>query len=173
MAITRGPQVAAATRRAAIAALLAAQMARPRLPALAADAADRYKADVVYALPNGKKVELTVRRFTGLGDPAWSYPKREIGSRLYTSFPPAWPYTSPSDFRRLDEEVDTSFYRQPKLVYHIDEASVCALTRYYASEIPAGSDVLDICSSWVSHYPEDFPARMKSLVGTGISAAEL
>jgi len=61
----------------------------------------------------------------------------------------------------------------PKLVYHIDEASVCALTRYYADSISAGSDVLDICSSWVSHYPEDFPARMRSIVGTGISPIEL
>ena len=33
--------------------------------------------------------------------------------------------------------------------------------------------ILDICSSWVSHYPLDFPARMSRISATGISALEL
>ena len=88
--------------------------------------------------------------------------------------PPAWPYTD-KDFIRLDEEPDTKFYRpyQPKLVYHIDEGAVASLTHYYDKAIPKGSDVLDICSSWVSHYPRSFPETMKSLTGTGINTIEL
>ncbi|KAL3895524.1 MAG: hypothetical protein SGPRY_013491, partial [Prymnesium sp.] len=99
----------------------------------------------------GKQTELLVRRYTGVGDPAWTYPRREIGTRLFATFPTSWPYTAPDSFLRIDEQPDTTFYKLPRLVYHIDEPSVCALTRYYADTIAAGSDVLDICSSWVSH----------------------
>jgi len=47
------------------------------------------------------------------------------------------------------------FTTQPRLVYHIDDAAVGALTRYYRSVLYEGANVLDICSSWVSHYPID------------------
>ena len=96
-------------------------------------------------------------RYTGAGDPGWTYQKRELTKGLYAAeWPAAWPYTS-NDFKRMDEEADTAFYRFPKLVYHIDEGAVAALTRYYDAAVPAGAEVLDICSSWLSHYPRDFP----------------
>ena len=60
------------------------------------------------------------------------------------------------DMRRIDENDDTQFYDFPKLVYHIDEGAVAALTQFYARTI-AGSAILDICSSWVSHYPPTSP----------------
>jgi hypothetical protein len=31
---------------------------------------------------------------------------------------------------------------------------VGALTKYYNANFPEGADVLDICSSWVSHFPK-------------------
>ena len=68
---------------------------------------------------------------------------------------------------------DTDFYTVPKLVYHIDEGAVAALTHFYDKRIADGSEILDICSSWVSHYPRDFPGRMKAIVGTGINELEL
>jgi len=112
-------------------------------------------------------------RYTGAGDPAWTYQKRDVSKAVYTAdWPAAWPYT-PKDFLRMDEEPDTAFYKFPKLVYHIDEGAVAALTRYYDAAVPDGAEVLDICSSWLSHYPRDFPQRMKRLVGTGISETEL
>jgi hypothetical protein len=46
---------------------------------------------------------------------------------------------------------DSWFYSVPKLVYHIDEPAVAALTQYYRNNIPPKSDILDICSSWVSY----------------------
>lgn len=128
--------------------------------------------DVQYA-PGAKPVTITRRRFTGAGDPAWTYPVKDVSAYvLKEPFPAEWPY-APSDFVRMDEQPDTAFYKQPKLVYHIDEGAVAALTHYYDTAIKDGSDVLDICSSWVSHYPRDFPSRMRSLVGTGIGAIEL
>jgi SAM-dependent methyltransferase len=118
-------------------------------------------------------VQVTRSRLTGAGDPTWSYPQKDLtGSVLAEPFANAWPYSA-KDFVRLDEEPDPNFYRFPKLVYHIDEGAVAALTHYYDRAIPDGSDILDICSSWVSHYPRSFPSRMKSIVGTGISQTEL
>ena len=41
------------------------------------------------------------------------------------------------------------------------------------TEIAVGSVILDICSTWVSHYPDDFPQTMKRISGTGINTHEL
>jgi len=57
------------------------------------------------------------------------------------------------------------------LVYHIDDAAVMALTKYYASTFKDGEDVLDICSSWVSHYPKDWKGGR--VVGLGMNMYEL
>lgn len=77
-------------------------------------------------------------------------------------WPPTWPYT-PNDFRRQDETDDEDFYSQPRLVYHIDEGAVKALTQYYSKVFFPDARVLDICSSWVSHFPKDIPLRATAL----------
>ena len=162
------------TRRAALASAGAIV-----LPPLRSDAVAETEREILttFEVPMGKgaTIPLTKPRFTGAGDPAWTYLRRDLTKGLYPAdaWPTSWPYTKPDDFKRLDEAPDTAFYKYPKLVYHIDEGAVAALTRYYDAAVPDGAEVLDICSSWVSHYPRDFPKRMKSLVGTGISATEL
>ena len=46
----------------------------------------------------------------------------------------------PADlFRRLDESPDTDFYAMPRLVTHIDDATIAALTALYRERIPAGA----------------------------------
>ena len=67
----------------------------------------------------------------GAGDPACTYLRRDLTKGLYPAdaWPTSWPYTKPDDFKRLDEAPDTAFYKYPKLVYHIDEGAVAALTR--------------------------------------------
>lgn len=85
-------------------------------------------------------------------------------------WPAAWPY-SPDDFERSDESDDGIFYSEPRLVYHIDDAAVTALTDYYATNLQDGQDVLDICSSWVSHYPKDWKGG--KVVGLGMNDYEL
>ncbi len=51
---------------------------------------------------------------------------------------------------------------QPRFVTHIDDGAIAALTRYYEKVFPPsgqkGMAMLDMCSSWVSHYPKDFSA---------------
>jgi len=78
-----------------------------------------------------------------------------------------------SDFGRLDPYNDGIFYTIPRLVYHLDEPAVVALTQYYRRSIPPGSDILDVCSSWVSHYPTEFPECMGNISAIGMNAIEL
>jgi hypothetical protein len=85
-------------------------------------------------------------------------------------WPADWPY-SPEDFARSDESDDGIFYSEPRLVYHIDDSAVTALTDYYATNLQDGQDVLDICSSWVSHYPKDWKGG--NVVGLGMNDYEL
>lgn len=85
-------------------------------------------------------------------------------------WPEAWPY-SERDFARMDESSDQLFYDQARLVYHIDDPCVAALTDYYSKNFKDGDDVLDLCSSWVSHYPKDWKGG--KVVGLGMNQYEL
>jgi SAM-dependent methyltransferase len=110
-----------------------------------------------------------VRRITGDATP-FEFPVREVS--LVKEWPETPPF-SPEDFFRADSNDDGWFYTVPKLVYHIDEPAVASLTQYYRNNIPKGSNILDICSSWVSHYPLEFPDTMKNICATGINPLEL
>jgi len=85
-------------------------------------------------------------------------------------WPDEWPY-SPEDFTREDESDDGIFYQSSRLVYHIDDSAVGALTKYYGGCFKDGEDVLDICSSWVSHYPTEWNGG--NVVGLGMNEYEL
>lgn len=74
-------------------------------------------------------------------------------------------------FARQDESADESFYSDPRFVTHIDAATIEALTRFYAEFIKAGSDVLDLMSSWISHLPTDM--SLGRVAGLGMNEAEL
>jgi hypothetical protein len=58
-------------------------------------------------------------------------------------------------FRRTDETPDEEFYRTPRLVTHIDEPAIAAVTQLYRDLFPAGGEVLDLMSSRVSHLPPE------------------
>jgi len=74
-------------------------------------------------------------------------------------------------FGKQDAGDDLAFYAPPRLVMHIDDAAIAALTRYYRTVVPVGGRVLDLMSSWVSHLPpEQAYARV---VGHGMNADEL
>lgn len=91
---------------------------------------------------------------------------------------PKWPQEFPlksSDFGRYDENPDELFYSQPRFVTHIDDGAINALTQYYASVFPPSGQkdtaILDLCSSWISHYPKGYKAGKIS--GLGMNAEEL
>jgi len=74
-------------------------------------------------------------------------------------------------FARIDEADDALFYEPPRLVHHIDEHAVAALTEFYSRLLPAGGVLLDLMSSWVSHLPPD--VAYAEVIGHGMNAAEL
>ena len=78
-------------------------------------------------------------------------------------FPQEW-------FRRQDETPDPEFYREPRLVVHIDDPTIEAIRNYLGDELPASGTVLDLMSSWRSHLPYDFTG---TVVGLGLNRIEL
>ncbi|SFP38993.1 Methyltransferase domain-containing protein [Geodermatophilus dictyosporus] len=77
-------------------------------------------------------------------------------------------------FDRDDESPDTLFYGPPRLVTHIDDAAIAAVGGLYAElgidgAAPVPRRVLDLMSSWVSHFRTP-PAE---LVVLGMNAEEL
>ena len=78
-----------------------------------------------------------------------------------TVFPPGF-------FERDDVAPDSEFYGPPRLVTHIDDRAIAAVGALY-TELGLVGDVLDLMSSWISHF-EHPPQR---LVGLGMNAAEL
>lgn len=74
-------------------------------------------------------------------------------------------------FVRIDPSPDALFYGVARLVTHIDDATIAALTDYYREVLPAGGAVLDLMSSWVSHLPADVP--LARVAGLGMNAEEL
>lgn len=77
----------------------------------------------------------------------------------------------PKHFAREDAEDDARFYDFPRLVTHIDDAAIAALTEHYRQTIPPNADVLDLMSSWVSHLPGDL--SLGRVAGLGMNAEEL
>ncbi len=75
----------------------------------------------------------------------------------------------PRFFERMDPTPDAGFYIAPRLVTHIDDGAIAAVTQTY-EELGVGEGrVLDLMSSWVSHFAVPPP----ELVVLGLNAAEL
>jgi SAM-dependent methyltransferase len=74
-------------------------------------------------------------------------------------------------FGKLDTEADELFYEPPRLVYHIDEHAVAALTEFYRRVLPPGGVLLDLMSSWVSHLPPEIDYA--EVIGHGMNPEEL
>ena len=74
-------------------------------------------------------------------------------------------------FARQDESADALFYAQARMVVHIDDATIKALTAYYSEIIFDEANVLDLMSSWVSPLPAE--AKLGRVSGLGMNAEEL
>ncbi|GIL85525.1 hypothetical protein Vretimale_13351 [Volvox reticuliferus] len=89
-------------------------------------------------------------------------------------WPEKWPFR-PENFQRYDESPDSFFYSQPRFVTHIDDNAINALTKFYGEVFPSSGlesvAILDICSSWVSHYPKGYTAGR--VAGLGMNEQEL
>ena len=85
----------------------------------------------------------------------------------YAGFPPGF-------FDRADDRADGVFYTPSRLVTHIDDAAIAAVGDLYAElavdgSAPGTRRVLDLMSSWVSH----FRTPPSELVVLGMNADEL
>ena len=74
-------------------------------------------------------------------------------------------------FRRYDETPDEDFYRTPRIVTHIDDRAIAAVTQLYREFFPPGGEILDLMSSWVSHLPPEIEYRR--VIGLGMNEVEL
>ena len=61
-----------------------------------------------------------------------------------------------------------NFYDAPRFVPHIDDGAIASVTQYYRDTLPPGADILDVCSSWVSHLPDEL--QLGRVVGLGMNA---
>jgi SAM-dependent methyltransferase len=80
---------------------------------------------------------------------------------LHSYFPPGF-------FSRSDESNDANFYAFDRLVTHIDDRAIAAVGALY-SELGLNGCVLDIMSSWISH----FDVAPRELVVLGMNENEL
>ena len=84
---------------------------------------------------------------------------------------PQFPPFPPEYFGREDESDDSQFYTQPRLVVHIDDGAIAAVGNAFRNLIPVNSVVLDLMSSWRSHWPAGHPKQR--LAGLGMNAIEM
>jgi SAM-dependent methyltransferase len=71
-------------------------------------------------------------------------------------------------FARMDDDDDAAFYAEARLVTHIDDDAIRAVGDLY-EELSIDGDVLDLMSSWISH----FRVRPRHLRVLGMNAVEL
>ena len=77
----------------------------------------------------------------------------------------------PHDFARLDDSPDPHFYVEPRKVVHLDAAACAAVSDFLRNAVPPGAEVLDLLSSWRSHWPSEL--SKSRLVGLGLNAEEM
>ena len=81
------------------------------------------------------------------------------------------PPFDPLDFIRQDESDDRLFYQQPRLVVHIDDQAIATIGELFREIIPPNSIILDLMSSWRSHWPAGHPKSR--MVGLGLNDVEM
>jgi SAM-dependent methyltransferase len=74
----------------------------------------------------------------------------------------------PEFFQRADDRADDQFYEFDRFVTHIDERAIAAVGALY-EELGVGGRVLDLMSSWISH----FRSPPRELVVLGMNEREL
>lgn len=71
----------------------------------------------------------------------------------------------PGFFDREDSSPDAEFYVPPRLVAHIDDGAIARVGALYA-ELEVRGDVLDLMSSWISHF--NLPPAALTVLGMNV-----
>lgn len=80
-------------------------------------------------------------------------------------------FFSDEPFRRINEYGDAGFYKEPRLVTHIDDTAISVISDLYGQILRNGMKVLDLMSSWRSHVPKNL--KLDSLIGLGLNREEM
>jgi hypothetical protein len=87
------------------------------------------------------------------------------------------PRPTPEELTPHDPSPSSIFYTQPRLCNHIDDNAIANLTIYYEHNLPKKGRILDLCTSWVSHYPKSFASAIENgeliVYGMGMNDYEL
>lgn len=76
------------------------------------------------------------------------------------------------DLTKLDRTPDELFYLLPRLgIYHVDDGFRAQLTQLYRLLVPAGGDIVDLCSQHDSHLPAE--VQYNSVTIHGMNYVEL
>lgn len=80
-------------------------------------------------------------------------------------------FFSDRPFARSNEQIDSRFYEQPRLVHHLDATAREMVADVYKRFVVDGAHILDLMSSWTSHLPQGpVPDRVS---GLGMNRTEL
>jgi SAM-dependent methyltransferase len=81
-------------------------------------------------------------------------------------WPAQFPYSA-ADLQPADNSRDELFYLIPRFLHHAAPEARKELATFYAAVLPPAGQgaVLDLCSSWTSHYPEGYRARRCCVLG--------
>ena len=116
----------------------------------------------------------------GFAGPGWALASSDEVAKVLLEPWDDEPQFGKGGFRRLDETDDSQFYATSRFVLHVDDAAIAACKQFYtqtfhelAAERQQPLDVLDLCSSWVSHFPADDGVRFGRVAGLGMNAEEL
>jgi hypothetical protein len=80
-------------------------------------------------------------------------------------------FFSGNPFARSDEQDDALFYKEPRLITHIDSQAQEIIKTIYGNLLQPDMRVLDLMSSWRSHVPESLD--LDALVGLGMNREEM
>lgn len=101
-----------------------------------------------------------------------STPPASFPATAYIPRHATWPY-NPSDFLRSDPSPDTQFYAPARLVTHIDDNAISLLRRYYSEQLPKQGRILDLCSSWISHFPTELEDAARASAHSSVRASSI
>ena len=75
------------------------------------------------------------------------------------------------DRDKMDLSDDQIFYQKPRFCHHLSASFRNRLTKLYSEYLFEHNVVLDLMSSWVSHFPTHI--KFKKVIGHGLNEAEL
>jgi SAM-dependent methyltransferase len=80
-------------------------------------------------------------------------------------------YFSGNPFSREDEQPDALFYKKPRFTQHLDDTAIEIVRSTYGRFLTDDMRVLDLMSSWQSHFPAGL--QLDRVVGLGLNGKEL